>query len=114
MPMPRVAGLAIVMMLLSGVYQDPEPGVPAALAEGRAGRISNLRYELHVDIPAARKDPVTGRVTIRFDLRDASRPLAIDFAGSSARMTLKDGSALTPVNEHLVIPPSELKTGANA
>jgi len=102
------------MMLLSGVYQDPEPGVPAALAEGRAGRISNLRYELHIDIPAARKDPVTGRVTIRFDLRDASRPLAIDFAGSSARMTLKDGSALTPVNEHLVIPPSELKTGANA
>jgi aminopeptidase N len=115
MPMPRVTGLAIVtMLLLPGRYQDPERGVPATLAEERAARISNLRYDLHFDVPASRKDSVTGRVTIHFDLMDASRPLAIDFAGSSARLALEDGSTVTPLNEHLVIPPSALKTGANA
>jgi aminopeptidase N len=114
MPMPRVAGLAIVMMLPSAAYQNPEPGVSAPLAEERAGRISNLRYELHVDIPESRKDPVTGRVTIRFDLRDVSRPLVIDFAGTSARLALGDGTTANPVNEHLLVPASALKTGANA
>jgi aminopeptidase N len=112
--MPRAAGLGIAMMLLSAVYQDPEPGVPAPLAEERAARISNLRYELHVDVPESPKDPVTGRVTIRFTLSDASKPLAIDFAGRSASLSLADGSSVKVANEHLVVPASALSPGANA
>ena len=59
--------------------QGPGPGVPLSLAEERARRISDLGTSCAS--PSPRKAaPITGHVTIRFTLEDASRPLALDFS----------------------------------
>ena len=94
------------------------PGVALALAEERAARIRDVRYELRFSIPEAMTAAVTGSVTIHFTLRDASRPLVLDFAGNPDRVRdVRAGS--TPIavdvrNEHIVIPVSALRKGENA
>jgi aminopeptidase N len=90
----------------------PGPGIPRTLAEARAARISDLRYTLHFDVPADQKTPVTGRAVISFALRDASRPLALDFS-EPGRVTSSSISALARVPDHLVIPAAELREGRN-
>jgi aminopeptidase N len=98
--------------------QSPPPpdtvgaGVPLTLAEERARRVSDLRYDLHFSIPAEMAAPVTGRARITFALSDASRPLALDFT-APGRVTSSSVKGLTPVPDHLVIPPSELREGRN-
>ncbi len=95
----------------------PEYGVSLDLARDRAERISDLRYELFFSIPADRKAPVTGRATIRFALKDAGRPLALDFRGDSAsiaEVTVNDAPARAVVRSgHVVIPRSALAAGPN-
>ena len=96
---------------------DPAPGVPLVVAQDRAARISNLRYQLHFTIPDRITDPVRGRAVVRFDLKDPSRPLVFDFGGPAdalERVTVGNrASAARWANEHIVIPASELKAGAN-
>ncbi len=118
----RVALLGVFIMELSAFSQrpapaDPEAGVPLALAEDRAARVSNIRYDIRFVVPALQTDAVSGEVTIRFDLKDASRPLAIDFAGPADALrtvTVSGHSASTRwVNEHVLVSPKDLRTGAN-
>ena len=96
---------------------DPAPGVPLALAEERAARISSLRYDLHVVVPGAQNEPVTGRVRASFDLKDATRPLAFDFAGPEGALGSSTANG-QPVNarwtrEHVIIPAAALREGRN-
>ena len=108
--------------MLGGVHQSrpnevPGTGVSLALAEERAARLTNLRYELHFNVPSAPTTAVTGRVTIRFDLKDPSRPLALDFAAPPDAVSggTINGRDAKPqyVTDHLVIRPADLRTGAN-
>ena len=94
------------------VDTPPGPGIPLTVAEERAKRISDLRYSLHFEIPPDQKAPVTGRATIRFVLRDASRSLALDFS-EPGRVTSSSVKALQQVPDHLVIPAAELREGRN-
>ena len=95
----------------------PEPGVPLTLAQDRGARLSDVRYHLHFIVPDGVDAPVTGALTLRFRLTDASRPLAIDFAGppASIRDARAQGApvALTTGNEHLLVPASALRQGDN-
>jgi aminopeptidase N len=89
-----------------------EPGVSFALAEDRARRITDLRYDLRFSIPASPSEPVTGEATISFELADATRPLVLDFlpgTGGVTRATLP----LEAAPEHLVIAPEHLRAGHN-
>jgi aminopeptidase N len=86
------------------------------LAEERARRVTDLRYDLHVTIPAAQTSPVTGRVTIRFELSDPTRSLALDFAPAGQVTGVRGGTSLTAlarVQDHLVIPAADLRKGRN-
>ena len=98
----------------SGPYA---PGVPLALAQERVRRVSDLRYRLHFTIPASRETPVAGTVTLRFRLSDASRPLALDFAGpsDSLREIRVHGTPanVTVVQEHVILPSDALREGEN-
>jgi aminopeptidase N len=93
----------------------PARGVPLTLAEGRARRISHLRYRLHFTIPSDTAAPVEAKATLRFALIDRTTPLVLDFAAPGPLQAESRGRPITPVaaNEHLVIPPSDLIAGEN-
>ena len=118
----RIAACAMLVVVMlppgSAAAQDAiAPGVPLSLAEERAARVSDVRYDLHFTVPATLEKPVTGSVTVRFRLTDASRALALDFAGPPASIrALSVGARGIPPDvrdEHIVIPASALTEGDN-
>ena len=96
----------------------PDAGVPLDIATRRAAAISNLRYELTLSIPDASASPLTGVTTIRFDIKDASAPLVIDFETSRDHVQSVDANGKTSpfiyTNGHIVVPAGALVQGANA
>src|SRR5205823_7906411 len=96
----------------------PEPGVSASLAQQRARRISDLRYNLSFSIPSDRNASIAGRAAIAFRLTDASEPLVIDFNPNRARAVHaieSNGTAIEArhINQHLVVPAAALHAGGN-
>jgi aminopeptidase N len=58
----------------------PAPGVPVELAKERAALVSDVRYQLHFDVPASTALPVTGKVTVRWKLKSVPEGgLQLDF-----------------------------------
>ena len=114
---PRVA-LFLVLTWMAGCWGEQiadneplgpriTPGVSHELAIDRAVRISDLRYELSLAIPADRADPIYGRVTAVF-VDSGLGPIVFDFAQSEehVRAVSVDG---VPVryevrDEHLILP----------
>ena len=95
----------------------PASGVPLDLARDRAERVSKLEYFLTVDVPESRTQPVRARIIARFELSDASRPLALDFNPGNDQVTSAtangepfDGNIQ---NGHVIIPSSHLIEGEN-
>jgi aminopeptidase N len=106
----------------SSSAQGPAPGIPLSLAEERAHRISDLRYDLHFSIPVEENRPVDGRAVITFVLKDAARPLALDFVlnnlnklNMGVRSVRVGSKTIVPtiVPDHLVIPAEHLQAGRN-
>ena len=95
--------------------ESPAAGVPLTIAEERARRISNLRYDLHFKIPADSAAPIDARATLRFALLDRTSPLVLDFAAPGPLQAESRGRPITVVtaNEHVVIAPSDLVEGEN-
>jgi aminopeptidase N len=120
-----IQGAGLLLLLLTALRMqpasppatDPGPGIPLTLAQERAARLSDLRYDLAVAVPATPSEPVTGRMTIRFRLKDAARDLALDFGpgGKITRAADANGSAvpLRAVPDHLVVPAAALREGSN-
>src|SRR5687767_10103666 len=93
----------------------PGPGIPLTLASERAARISNLRYNLHLTVPATPGERLRGRLRIQFELNDAARPLALDFAPrESVESATVEGRSITldEPQDHLVLPASALRKGS--
>jgi aminopeptidase N len=92
------------------------PGVSEALASERRAAFQDVRYDLRVIIPSDRKEPVRGRVVVRFNLKAPHR-VVFDFAqppdrvarvavnGEEARPRIADG--------HLMIAAERTRAGAN-
>ena len=95
----------------------PAPGIPLALAEERARRVSALEYDLSLAIPANRARPIDGRIAAMFQLADAAAPLAFDFAQPADRVrSVRANNADVEAeiaNGHIVIPRRALVQGAN-
>jgi aminopeptidase N len=65
-----------------------EAGVSLELAELRSATISNLEYDVALDVPAARAEPVRGRTTLSFDWNDPEeRGVVLDFLDAATRVT---------------------------
>lgn len=102
----------------AAVLSQLSTGVSHALAVGRAARVSNLRYDLQLTVPAERTAPVAGRVTVAFSLSDTRQFLALDFEpGGLGRLKRLEanGEALEPRIDsgHIVLPAPVLRDGAN-
>jgi aminopeptidase N len=112
-----VAVVALMSWRRFGETPVIEPGVPLALAEARAGAVSELKYALSLTVPAGREQPVTGKVTVTFALAKRPDPLAFDFAQPPDRLlsTIVNGDPYTaaPQNGHIVLPAGRLKRGQN-
>jgi aminopeptidase N len=91
------------------------PGISLKLAQDRANRIRDLRYDLHFSIPADASSPINGRVTIAFTLSNAAPPLALDFApgGIKSARSRNGPLALVMSRDHLSVPPHALREGPN-
>src|SRR5437867_2585032 len=97
---------------------DPEPGVSLALATERAQSIEALRYDLAFAIPVAPTAPITGKAVIRFNAKDVTRPLVLDFSPGADRISSISvagrPSHFRLVKDHIIIPSSELASEDNA
>jgi aminopeptidase N len=121
----RLGFLLVVVLAAAAVTRqadtaadDPDRGISETMARERAARLSNLRYELTLIIPADRHAVVAGRETIAFTLSDARSPLTIDFnPNESGRVRRMDvGGAAVDVrqaNGHLIVPTAALHIGEN-
>ncbi|MGQ0537832.1 MAG: M1 family metallopeptidase [Gemmatimonadaceae bacterium] len=99
--------------------EDPRvlmrPGVSLPLAQSRATRIADVRYELAFDLTG--RDSAAGRSIVRFTMRRAG-PLVVDFRGSAAALirVRANGRSVSDVEfngHHLLIPARYLSLGAN-
>jgi aminopeptidase N len=93
------------------------PGVPATLAQERAQRLEDIRYQLHFSVPEPAAAPITGSVVISFTLADVKGPVLLDFAGPADSIgEARTQAATFPAqvrDEHIAIPASMLRAGAN-
>ena len=116
--MPTFLALWLIAMLQAVPSNGvPDAGVPLTLAQSRASRMSDLRYDLHFTIPAAATEPLAGRSTIRFQLKEASAPLPLDFSEPAQRITSLsvNGRTVEPhvVEGHVMLPAADLHAGSN-
>jgi aminopeptidase N len=97
---------AVLAMLLVSGGGPPEAGVPESLARERTAAVRDLRYDLDLQVPAARGTPVTGLVRVRFSLASAGR-VVLDFSRprEAVRAVRLDGreAPFEAVNGHLVL-----------
>lgn len=112
-----LAGLTLAATTAAAQTASPGTGVPLDLATRRAANISALRYELALSIPESLSSPLTGAITVRFELKDASSPLVLDFETSRehVRSVVANGqpSNFEYVNGHIVVPARSLIAGGN-
>ena len=104
----------ILALLSVAAANAAEPGVSRELARQRATEVSNVRYEISLDL----KERVPGyasHVAIRFDLRKTPDPLVLDFRDDSISKLKVNGSdaEASQGNGHVLIPGRYLKAGAN-
>jgi aminopeptidase N len=88
-------------------------GIPLALAQYRAERLADVRYDLVLDVTAG--DTARGRVTIRF-ARSGSGDAIVDFRGPVLGRVRVNGRPLHGVEyngAHLRIPAGLLRQGQN-
>ena len=88
------------------------PGISQALARHRAATISQVRYELSLDVSAL--DSAIGQVTVRFR-RTGTGDAVIDFRGRRLDAAGANGRPIPPAprNGHLVVPAALLHSGEN-
>ena len=123
----RIGWLFIVLLLLPCAVAlgqvRVERGVSEALAESRKACISNVRYELRMDIPAEKAEVVRGTVVVEFDWHGTD-DLQLDFQGKRLDNTVEiwhggKGVGRSEVvetvfrDEHVVLPKRSLREGRN-
>src|SRR4051812_14107234 len=87
-------------------------GVSRQLAEYRARRMRDVRYELTLDV--TRSDTATGHVVVRF-VRSGAGDAILDFRGPRLSSPVVNGRATTLAGDgaHLRIPTALLRAGEN-
>ena len=119
-------GLSLAFALLVGSHACTqtvppapgiEPGVSLDLATSRKALLSKIRYQLYLDIPAVKQEPVQASVNILFNYQQTGADLQLDFKADRDQLrTVTVNGIKVPVvllKEHVVIRAKYLVTGAN-
>ena len=108
---------AALWILLRPAPAAPVPGIAATLADERASRISDLRYEVTLRVPAKREDPISAHLRATFALADTDWAITFDFAQPVEKLLAMHANRniIEPKieAEHIVIPSSALLEGEN-
>ncbi len=92
-------------------------GVSWELASYRAKTISDINYEIELEIPASQKAPIEAVSDITFTLNNIDQDLQIDFkekASNISRLRVNGKRRnVNHLNEHIVISRTDLKVGKN-
>jgi aminopeptidase N len=95
---------------------DPEPGISLELAAARARVLTDVHYDLSLDVPQADGEPIAGRAAIRFTIAEPSA-IVLDFAPGAANLTSVSiagaEASYRAVNGHLVLPAEAVRAGEN-
>ena len=96
-----IAIIPAVVLLMSRRERGgeaPGPGIPLALAQSRAARVSDLRYALDLRVPVSKDEAIRSTLTATFQLAGQDEALAFDFAQPSDRLlgVTANGTPLTP------------------
>jgi aminopeptidase N len=120
------AGTTLILLsasLFPALGQVSE-GVSHELARERAGIISQVRYDLNLDL-RARAPRMPGHLKVEFNLSRVPDPLVLDFRDLDSKGNVVNGSArnlkvngaaveLRQQNGHLLLAGPQLKQGANS
>ncbi|AFV00419.2 aminopeptidase N [Simiduia agarivorans] len=120
--LPLLAGLTTALLLGACSQNTVNPGVEPreaapyltrVEAASRAARVSNVHYQMHLDLPADNV-PFSGRTVIDFDLSDASAPLTLDLVDGTVSEVKVNGTVVdAPHNGFFItLPASSLRKGA--
>ncbi|AIL44348.1 M1 family metallopeptidase [Elizabethkingia anophelis] len=95
-----------------------ESGVSYELAQFRKSTLSNIKYELDLNIPESKTDRISGTENLTFNYKKQSEvPLQIDFKENAASLlsVSVNGQTIKPVleNEHILIDQKYLKSEHN-
>lgn len=108
------AGVSIAVRAAGMAADTGPPGIAHALAERRAAQISDLHYDLSLDLTD--EASATGAVAIRFDRAAGSGDLVLDFRGPLLSDLIVNGRPVATQarkDGHLTLPQALLRTGAN-
>ncbi|HEX5971328.1 MAG TPA: M1 family aminopeptidase, partial [Gemmatimonadaceae bacterium] len=106
----------LILALLAAAALQPDslttPGISRQLAEYRAERVANVRYDLTLDV--TRRDTALGHVVIRFT-RTKPGAAIVDFRGYAMSAPVVNGRATSLQGDgaHVRIPAALLKRGEN-
>ncbi|OPC32627.1 M1 family metallopeptidase [Elizabethkingia miricola] len=95
-----------------------ESGVSYELAQFRKSTLSDIKYELDLDIPENKTEKISGTENLTFNYKKQGElPLQIDFKENAASLlsVTVNGQAIKPVleNEHILIDQKYLKSELN-
>ena len=112
----RIAITALLFLLLGSCKEKVELGVSQQLANQRKQTISNIEYNIYLDIPENVNAPIPGRVELAFELTELYN-LPIDFRIADScllNLTVNYRQLNIRVNNgHLIIPKGNLYKGQN-
>jgi len=95
----------------------PDHGVSLDLNNHRKSVLSDISYQLQLEIPPSKTESIAGSIKIRFNLASDEAPLVIDFnTDSSHVLAVHAGETVIPysfVNEHLIVAQQDLSKGIN-
>ncbi|MEQ1585231.1 MAG: M1 family aminopeptidase [Cyclobacteriaceae bacterium] len=113
----RLACLLFLIVSCRSPKQEPDKGVSLALNEQRKRALSEVSYDLQLDIPAEKSAPITGNVVISFSVSSLTSDLVIDFNTDSTHVksvrSAGEAVGYVFVNEHIVVEQKFLKEGRN-
>src|SRR6056297_14966 len=116
--LPAVLILSLSMLVsCMDTTQIPKKGVSQELAQTRKSLLSDIHYQLYLDIPDSLSQPVEGREKIRFHLGRPVMQLVLDFdvPSSHLQQVKIDGQSASyqHINEHILIAGEDLQQGTN-
>ena len=112
-----IVGFSAYFLLNKRTPGPPAPGIALSLAESRAQRISDLRYNVTFRVPQSKTDPVSAHLRATFVLKDNDEPLLFDFAQPTERLLAMHANRniIEPrvTSQHIEIPEDALVVGEN-